>query len=173
MPIILLKAKLGSKILRRSHSQEAYQKILRFNDHVDIISICGTIHGQNFQQYKRRLNKGPGLLKVSPRDPCYCSSLCQLLCWSSHFQRCVVVVFLVAKSCPTLLRPHGLQPTRLLLSMGSPDKNTGVVCHFLLQGIFPSQGSNLHLLHWQKDSLPLSHQGSPTSKEKPLIRLKV
>ena len=28
-----------------------------------------------------------------------------------------------------------------------PDKNTGVSCHFLLQGIFPTQGSNLCLLH--------------------------
>jgi len=28
-----------------------------------------------------------------------------------------------------------------------PGKNTGVGCHFLLQGIFPTQGSNLHLLH--------------------------
>ena len=27
--------------------------------------------------------------------------------------------------------------------------------------IFPTQGSNLHLLHWQADSLPLSHKGSP------------
>ena len=34
-------------------------------------------------------------------------------------------------------------------------------CPFLLQGIFLAQGSNLHLLHWQEDSLPLSHQGSP------------
>ena len=34
-------------------------------------------------------------------------------------------------------------------------------CHFLLQGIFPTQGSNPHLLHWLTDSLPLSHQGSP------------
>ena len=33
--------------------------------------------------------------------------------------------------------------------------------HFLLQGIFPTQGLNLCLLHWQADSLPLSHQGSP------------
>ena len=43
------------------------------------------------------------------------------------------------------------------LSMGFLDKNTGVGCHFLLQGIFPTQGSNLHLLgllHWQADSLP-------------------
>ena len=47
------------------------------------------------------------------------------------------------------------------LSMGFPAKNTGVGCHFLLQGIFLTQGMKLHLLHWQVDSLPLSHQGSP------------
>ena len=33
---------------------------------------------------------------------------------------------------------------------------SGVGCHFLLQGIFSTQGSNLCLLHWQADSLPLS-----------------
>ena len=32
----------------------------------------------------------------------------------------------------------------------------------LLQGIFPTQGSNPCLLHWQADPLPLSHQGSPS-----------
>ena len=37
----------------------------------------------------------------------------------------------------------------------------GVGCHFLLQGIFPIRGSNPRLLHWQVDSLPLSHPGSP------------
>ena len=31
-------------------------------------------------------------------------------------------------------------------------------CHALLQGIFPTQGSNSHLLHWQVDSLALSHR---------------
>ena len=34
------------------------------------------------------------------------------------------------------------------LSMGFPGKNTGVGCCALLQGIFRTQGSNLHLLHW-------------------------
>ena len=34
-------------------------------------------------------------------------------------------------------------------------------CHFLLQGIFQTQGPNWHPLHWQLSSLPLSHQGSP------------
>ena len=39
------------------------------------------------------------------------------------------------------LPPHGLQPTRLLCPWDFPGKNTGVGCHFLLQGIFPDQGS--------------------------------
>ena len=58
------------------------------------------------------------------------------------------------------LGPHGLQPCRLLCPLDFPLKNTGVGCHFLLQGIFLTQGSNPHLLHWQTDSLPWSHQGS-------------
>ena len=41
-----------------------------------------------------------------------------------------------------------------------PGKNTGVGCHSLLQGLFPNQGSNLHLLHWQADSLPLASPGN-------------
>ena len=44
-----------------------------------------------------------------------------------------------------------------------PGKNTVVVSHFLLQGIFPTQGSNsclLHLLHWQAGSLPLHHSAT-------------
>ena len=45
------------------------------------------------------------------------------------------------------LRPHALQPARLLCPRDSPGKNTGVDCHLLLQGIFPTQGSNHNLLH--------------------------
>ena len=37
------------------------------------------------------------------------------------------------------LQPHGLQPTRLLRPWDSPGKSTGVGCHRLLQGIFPTQ----------------------------------
>ena len=47
---------------------------------------------------------------------------------------------------------------RLLCPWASPGKNTGVVCHALLQGIFPTQGLNpclLCLLHCQAGSLPL------------------
>ena len=48
--------------------------------------------------------------------------------------------------------------------MDSPGKSTGVGFHALLQGIFPTQGSNpglLCLLHWQADSLPLDLSGKP------------
>ena len=43
----------------------------------------------------------------------------------------------------------------------SPSKNTGVGCHPLLQGIFPTQESNLGLLHSRQIFYHLSHQGSP------------
>ena len=48
---------------------------------------------------------------------------------------------LVAKLYPTLLQPHELQPTRLFCPWDSPGKNTGMSCHFHLQGIFSTQGS--------------------------------
>ena len=56
------------------------------------------------------------------------------------------------------LQPHGLKPTRLLHPWDSPGKNTGVGYHFLLQGIFPTQGSNPGLLHYRQTLYPLSHQ---------------
>ena len=45
------------------------------------------------------------------------------------------------------LQLHGLWPTRLLCPWDFPGKNPGVICHFLLQGIFPTQGLNPSLLH--------------------------
>ena len=53
--------------------------------------------------------------------------------------------------------------------LASPGKNTGVGCQFLLQGIFPTLGSNLRLLyflHWQADSLPLAQPGKPHNSYK-------
>ena len=64
------------------------------------------------------------------------------------------------------MRPHGLKPARLLCPWNFRGKNTGVGCHFLLQGIFLTQGLNSHLLlspTLQADSLPLPHQGSPSN----------
>ena len=55
------------------------------------------------------------------------------------------------------LWPHGRQPTGLLCPWNSPGKNTGTDCHFLLQGIFLTQGLNPGLA----DSLPLHHLERP------------
>ena len=56
-------------------------------------------------------------------------------------------------------------PARLLYPWNFPGKSTEVGCHFPLQRIFPTQGSNLHLshlLHWQEYSFPLAEDvGSP------------
>ena len=45
--------------------------------------------------------------------------------------------------------------------MGFSSKNTGVDCHFLLQGIFLTQGLNLSVLHWQVDSFTAEPPGKP------------
>ena len=67
---------------------------------------------------------------------------------SGHLIRLLCVYVL---TCVQLRRPWN-----------SPGKNTGVGCHFLLQEIFLTQGSNSRLLHWQADSFPLFHLRSPT-----------
>ena len=72
------------------------------------------------------------------------SSACVCAQSLSHVQLCVTVCLL----CP----------------WDSPGKHTGVGCYFLFQGIFSTQGSNLHLLHLlhcQVEALPLTHLGSP------------
>ena len=61
-------------------------------------------------------------------------------------------------------RPDRLKPTRFLCPWYSLGKNSEVGCHALLQGIFPTQGSNpqlLYLLHWQVGSLTLVPPGKP------------
>ena len=62
-------------------------------------------------------------------------------------------------SCVQLIVTHALQPARFHCPGNFLGKNTGVSCHFLLQGTFSTQESNLrfsHLLHWQVDSLSLA-----------------
>ena len=70
-----------------------------------------------------------------------------------------IVKVLVAQSYSTL-RPHRPWPARLLCPWDSPGKNTRVSSHPLLQGIIPTQGSNLGLLHYRQIPYDLSHQGS-------------
>ena len=80
----------------------------------------------------------------------------------SRTQHCKAVhCCLATKLCLTLLLPHGLQRPRLLWPWDFPAKDTGVSCHFLLQGIFLTQGSKCIscidrqiLYHWATKEAP-------------------
>ena len=61
----------------------------------------------------------------------------------------------VVQSCPTLCDPVNCSPP----GSSVQDKNTGVGCHFLLQGIFLTQGSNLGLLYCMQILYHLSPSG--------------
>ena len=63
-------------------------------------------------------------------------------------------------ACPKLLCPWDFQ-----------GKSTGVGCHFLLQGIFPTQGSNPGVSHCRQTAYHLSHQGSQECSNDPTIAL--
>ena len=87
-------------------------------------------------QYQKEVGLSP-LVQV-----CVCvgggSCISTKICKNNHhvpFSCC-----LVTQSCPTHLRPHRLQPARLLHPWDFPGKNTGVGCHAPLQGIFLTQG---------------------------------
>ena len=69
----------------------------------------------------------------------------------------------VTQSCPILCDPWTIA-YKVPPPWNYPGESTGVRSHFLLQGIFPTQGSNLHLLcllHWQAGSLPIVPPGKP------------
>ena len=80
-----------------------------------------------------RLIHSPRLLALAPPTPA----------WELHESE------KVTQSCPTLL-PHGLKPARFLCPWNSPVKNTRVGSHFLLQGIFLTQGLKPDLLHCRR-----------------------
>ena len=60
---------------------------------------------------------------------------------------------------------HGLLPIRLLCPWDSQGQNAGVGCHFPLQGLFLTQGSNLGLLPCRQILYHLRHQGRPQVAE--------
>ena len=80
-----------------------------------------------------------------------------------------VVLCLVAQSCLILCDPMDCSLPGSSVHGDSPGKNTGVDCYALLQGIFPSQGSNPGLLHCRWTLYCLSHQGSPGGRDIPQV----
>ena len=87
------------------------------------------------------------------------------LCWVFVSVRGLSLV--VASGGHSSSRCAGLSLSRplLLQSTGSRRAGSAVVAHgpscSVACGIFPDQGSNPCPLHWQADSQPLRHQGSP------------
>ena len=70
---------------------------------------------------------------------------------------------LVTQSCPTLCDPINCCPPGFSVHGDSPGRNIRVGCHALLQGIFPTQGSNTWSLALQADSLPSEPSGKPNA----------
>jgi len=88
--------------------------------------------------------------------------MCNVENGSKERTRCYnYVLCLVAQSCPILGDPMNCSPPGSSVLGHFPGKNTGVVCHALLQGLFSTQGSNLGIPHCRLILYHLSHQGSP------------
>ena len=66
----------------------------------------------------------------------------QLTYFGHHYGDACMCVCVCVKPCLTLCKP-----IRLLYPWNFSGKNTGISCHFLIQGIFLTQGSNLQFLH--------------------------
>ena len=87
---------------------------------------------------------------------------CSLLCTHRSISLAWIEVNFISGICPLshvqLFVTPWTQPTRLLCPWNSPGKNTRVNCCSLLQGVIPTQESNLGLLHCRQILYHLSHQ---------------
>ena len=116
------------------------------------------------------LSRCSGCLKSTPSNiQHFCCKFCTTRRQTKQFcikLWCKKLVFVckVNSAMPGCLRPYGPYPIKLLCPWDFPGKNTGVGGHFLLQGIFLTQGSNPHLLsllYCQVGSLSLVPPGKP------------
>ena len=91
---------------------------------------------------------------------------CYLSCFALLGQTRALLLLFSCWVVSDSLQPHGLQPARLLCPWDFPNKNTGVGCSFLLQGIFQTQGSNPGLLCCSWIFYQLSYQGTTKNSYK-------
>ena len=105
-----------------------------------------------------------GLVPINFSIPISCHFQTKNL-YSTNGNSCIFLVCmcLVAQLRLTLCDPMDSSPPGSSVHGDSPGKNTGVGCHTLLQGIFPTQGSNPGLPHCRQILYRVSHQGSPSS----------
>ena len=83
--------------------------------------------------------------------------------WCITFFKCKVCA--ISQSCPNVCNAMDCNPPGSSVHGILQGKNTGVACHALLQGIFPTQGSNPDFPHCRWFLYHLSHQGSPRMLE--------
>ena len=76
-------------------------------------------------------------------------------------------MFLVVQLCLTLYEPMDCSLPGSSVHGDSPGKNTGVACHALFQGVFPTKGSNPGLPHCRQILYSLKHQGSQKFNSSP------
>ena len=124
----------------------------------------------------------PSLMEAKGPDILFsckiCSSLREPMCFFHSTNNCIlnILIFkntdflilnftvLVIEServSPSVMSNSLRQPPGLYCVWNSPGKNTGLSFHSLLQEIFPTQGSNLGLLHCRQVLYQLSYEGSP------------
>ena len=109
-------------------------------------STALSLHGKSFQFFFAALH-------------CYGSMVNYTI-----VKECMFICAKSLQSCLTQCDPMDCSPLDSSVHGNSPGKNPGVACHVHLQGIFLTQGSNLHLLcllHWQAGSLPPAPPGKP------------
>ena len=96
----------------------------------------------NLPKFVKICSKGQHMTHPRESSMCDREEHAPWCCWTEHS---VGPQGPESESCSVMsdsLRPHGLYPTRLLCPWNSPGQNTGVGSLSLLQGIFPTQGSN-------------------------------
>ena len=149
---------LGGTILFSSlflyHSSQPWQKLDFLLDTLsfpalswtDLLSLFVRLSGQEGELHPATSTLSHLFNMLLPLTPTIHSCMC---------------VCLVTQLCPTLCHPMDCSPPGSSVYGIFPGKNTGLGCHFLLQGIFPAQGLNPSLqclLLWQlEDSSPRSH----------------
>ena len=103
------------------------------------------------------------LLRTSHQWKQYLSLCDWLISLSAMSSRFACIMYSSHSAMSNSLQPdgRGLQPARLLCPWDSPGKKTGVGCCALLQGIFPTQGSNPGLPHCRWIFLPFQLTGKP------------
>ena len=154
-----------------------FQKKIKMQIQKDIFNLCLCQHYLQQSEYKnnlsRRCHTRTHVHTHTHTEEYYPAIKIEILplatIWLDlevNMQRQILYNFIMQHACSVasvvsdFLLPHGLQPTRLLCPWDSPGQNTGMGCHFLLQGIFPTQGLNPDLLHCKQILYCLSHWGS-------------